>query len=486
MAFTGDCHKLVIANEGRGGLDGTFVDPPGSVSILIGNSLGSPTHVNIGFQSILENREDLYQSSGVRWVYKGDHNAGIVNNMWDDLEPDKVTLSYDERFAYVSLPENNAIARIDIESYTVNQVLPLGLKNLSLYRTDCSDQDGGANLLHYPIYAMYQPTDIALAVLNNKEYIVSANQGVIKRYAAVDGLTNSFDESERARQISLDNDFDQSAWPASLTTAVNSNQQLGRLLVRESDARDPITQRIKDITAYGTRSFSLWSVYTMQLAYDTVDELETKENEVYPNTFNGDVSNGNQSPLQQKDLRSDDHGPEPTALAVGQSGTIPLIVIGTRTGAIHLYAEELFGLRHQSVHREGQTSQTWNVLYDANQAGDAIITDVGRRSYEDLVSTEANEDTISTETTEDLLLKEVTKDRISTAVMEDLKSTEAIEDLISTEATEDRISTEATEDRIHVSTEAIDDLIPVEDMQISYQQRLPKIRYQQRLRKIFY
>lgn len=59
------------------------------------------------------------------------------------------------------------------------------------------------------------------------------------------------------------------------------------------------------------------------------------------------------------------------------SGTTPLIVIGTRTGALHLYSDDLLVPRHQSVHREGQNTQTWNSLYTANQAGDAIITDIG-------------------------------------------------------------------------------------------------------------
>ena len=75
----------------------------------------------------------------------------------------------------------------------------IGLQSINFYVLT----DVGANLNHYPIYAMYQPTDIATAILNGQEYIVSANQGVIKRYAAADGLTNSFDESKRARQISL-------------------------------------------------------------------------------------------------------------------------------------------------------------------------------------------------------------------------------------------------------------------------------------------
>jgi len=49
-------------------------------------------------------REATYQSQGVRWVYQGHHNQGIVNKMSDDLEPEGVTISLDQRFAYVSLP----------------------------------------------------------------------------------------------------------------------------------------------------------------------------------------------------------------------------------------------------------------------------------------------------------------------------------------------------------------------------------------------
>lgn len=39
--------------------------------------------------------------------------------------------------------ENNAVARIDINSYSVNEIFALGVKNWTLYNTDCSDQDGG-------------------------------------------------------------------------------------------------------------------------------------------------------------------------------------------------------------------------------------------------------------------------------------------------------------------------------------------------------
>ena len=81
----------------------------------------------------------------------------------------------------------------------------------------------------------------------------------------------------------------------------------GRLQVRYVDAFDTISRLVKDATGYGGRSISLWQTQTMALTYDTGFELEHQENTNYPATFNGEVSNVNQSPTQQRDLRSDDH-----------------------------------------------------------------------------------------------------------------------------------------------------------------------------------
>ncbi|XP_076103973.1 mesenchyme-specific cell surface glycoprotein-like [Mytilus galloprovincialis] len=379
LAFTSDCQKLIIANEGRGDLDPVaqqFVDPQGTVTILLRNDLSTPALVTINFERFLGGREAEYQSKGVRWVYQGNHNAGVINKMSDDLEPDQVTISNDQRFAYVSLPENNAVARIDINSYSVNEIFALGIKNWTLYNTDCSDQDGGANLVRRPVYSMYQATDIDIVTLNGQEYVLSANQGVIKRYAAVQGDT--FDESRRARTIANDGEFDESSFTSEMSTAVRNNQQLGRWQVRYSDHFDFISRQVKNVMGYGGRSVSLWQTQTMSLAFDTGDELETQEFQNYPTTFNGEANNGNQSPIQQVDQRSDDHGPEPTAVASGLYGNnLPIIVVGTRTGLIHMYSDDLLVPRHQSVHREGMTTQPWNTLYTNGQAGDGIITDIG-------------------------------------------------------------------------------------------------------------
>ena len=50
-----------------------------------------------------------------------------------------------------------------------------------------------------PLYSMYQATDIEMVNLNGQEYLISANQGKIKKYTAAQG--DEFDESRRARTI---------------------------------------------------------------------------------------------------------------------------------------------------------------------------------------------------------------------------------------------------------------------------------------------
>lgn len=67
-----------------------------------------------------------------------------------------------------------------------------------------------------------------------------------------------------------------------------------------------IFNRIGDVFLFGGRGISLWDSTTMAHVFDSGDDLERRASQFYPNTFNGDCSNGNQSPTQQVDERSDD------------------------------------------------------------------------------------------------------------------------------------------------------------------------------------
>lgn len=52
MAFTSDCSRLVVVNEGRPALlHSTFEDPRGSISVIIKNDQGFPPEINTNFDS---------------------------------------------------------------------------------------------------------------------------------------------------------------------------------------------------------------------------------------------------------------------------------------------------------------------------------------------------------------------------------------------------------------------------------------------------
>uniref|UniRef100_A0A8W8JPZ9 Uncharacterized protein n=1 Tax=Magallana gigas TaxID=29159 RepID=A0A8W8JPZ9_MAGGI len=110
---------------------------------------------------------------------------------------------------------------------------------------------------------------------------------------------------------------------------------------------------------------------------DSGDELERRASQLYPNTFNGDCSNGNQSPTQQVEERSPYMGPEPGARALGVVGTTPVLIVGSRNGVIYVFKMRGVSADFESAHREGSTNDIWNNLYAIEAAGDQIISDMG-------------------------------------------------------------------------------------------------------------
>ena len=62
--------------------------------------------------------------------------------MAQDLEPECSTFSEDERTAFVSLQDNNAIATLDVATGKILAIHPLGLKDHSVKanRMDASDK----------------------------------------------------------------------------------------------------------------------------------------------------------------------------------------------------------------------------------------------------------------------------------------------------------------------------------------------------------
>ena len=147
LTFTPDGTKILVANEGEP--DGA-VDPQGSISIIdVSNGVENPTITTATFIPF-NGQEEALRADGVR-IFP-DRLAAR------DLEPEYIAVSDDSTKAYVTLQENNAVAVVDINSSTVESILPLGLKNhntglanLTSFEFDADDRgnitNGGEDLL---------------------------------------------------------------------------------------------------------------------------------------------------------------------------------------------------------------------------------------------------------------------------------------------------------------------------------------------------
>lgn len=123
LTFTPDGTKVLVANEGEPD-DG--INPVGSISIidLAGGieTLGQENVTTASFE-IFNGREAELRAKGVR-IFPGERVA-------QDVEPEFISVSPDGTTAFVTLQENNAFAVVDIEAATVQDILPLGVKDFS-------------------------------------------------------------------------------------------------------------------------------------------------------------------------------------------------------------------------------------------------------------------------------------------------------------------------------------------------------------------
>ena len=120
LTFTPDGSKVLVANEG---LPTDDFDPEGSISIIdISAGVHAAEVVTADFRAF-DGSEETLRSQGVR-IFP-DRPAS------EDFEPEFIAIAEEGATAYVTLQENNAVAVVDIDSATVEGVLPLGVKDFS-------------------------------------------------------------------------------------------------------------------------------------------------------------------------------------------------------------------------------------------------------------------------------------------------------------------------------------------------------------------
>jgi len=209
IVFTPDGTKVLTANEGEPSND-YRVDPEGSVSIIDISIPATPVVSTADFSGF--NAATL-RAAGVR-IYGPTNTVGgsVMNGATaaQDLEPEYITVSQDGTTAFVTLQENNAIAKIDIASATVTDILPLGEKDHGLAgnELDVSDQDNSINIKTWPgVRGLYLPDAMASYTVGGVTYLVTANEGDTRAWgedtqAYFDGdATLGFVEEFRVRNL---------------------------------------------------------------------------------------------------------------------------------------------------------------------------------------------------------------------------------------------------------------------------------------------
>ena len=336
VTFTPDGKYALVANEGEPS-DDYRIDPEGSVSVVEINDNGTVGQVRrVSFEE--------FNKGGLRHA-ELDKNVRIFGRdatVAQDLEPEYIAVSADSQTAFVSLQENNAKAIIDIQNAKVLDIVPLGFKDYGEFTVDVSNKDGGVNLQKWSgVYGMYQPDTIASYTVDGKTFVVSANEGDARDYW-YDSMSEKeclesgglkfddedgclgFTEEVRVKKVDVSSDHPNAE-------KAKSAAGLARLKITNTLGDVDNDGEFEQLFSYGARSFSIWD-NEGNLVFDSGDDFERITAELLGANFN------NNDDETRGDNRSDDKGPEPEALALGEIDGRHYAFIGLeRTGGIFMY-----------------------------------------------------------------------------------------------------------------------------------------------------
>ena len=123
ITFTPDGSQVLTANEAEPTDEG---NPEGSVSVIdVSDGVENLTQADVSTADFGEfaGREEELRGRGIR-IFPGVSAP-------EDLEPEYIAVSPDSTTAFVTLQENNAVARVDLATAEVTDLQPLGLKDYS-------------------------------------------------------------------------------------------------------------------------------------------------------------------------------------------------------------------------------------------------------------------------------------------------------------------------------------------------------------------
>lgn len=299
LTFSPDGRKLLVACEGSP--DAEFEnDPAGGIAVLSlpenDDDLANGVKVNVlGFE---DQDSTALMKAGVRRI-------GAAP-FYKTLEPEYITVSEDSKVAWVSLQENNAMARVDLTTEKITNVFPFGFVDHSKpgFGIDAKG-DGKASIENIPVHGLRQPDGMANITLDGKTFVLTANEGApVNDYKDWTDATTPLVLFEQ-------NKLDQSVFDAAMLS------KLQKLTVSRLDGcPEVVSGKCPYLTSFGSRSMSIFDGTTGALIWDSGDQLEQMFAKVAPEYFNWNAKKAK----FKKETRSADKGCEPENVTIGMVG----------------------------------------------------------------------------------------------------------------------------------------------------------------------
>lgn len=324
VTITADGAYALVANEGEPAEDYS-VDPEGSVSVVsLPETVTAATDADVRTADFRAYNAPGALPEGVR-VFGPE---GTESTVAQNLEPEYITVQGGT--AYVSLQENNTLAVVDVETATVTDILPLGTVDHSVIPLDVSDRDDQINITTWPVKGHLMPDSIASYGVGGVTYIVTANEGDARDWEGYseEARVKHFGDADRGI-APLCEDFN--GMTAEEIADLQKDENLGRLTVTTADGYNEERGCYDEIHSFGARGFSIVNE-NGERVFNSDDQFERITALASPENFN---SNHKEANLEG---RSDDKGPEPEGVTLGEIDGRTYAFIGLeRIGGIMVY-----------------------------------------------------------------------------------------------------------------------------------------------------
>ncbi len=198
VAFSEDGTKLVVANEAepsnlydpsRGG-----EDPAGSIGIIsLSSTQGNGKGKGKGKGKSSSTYEELVFDGSIPGIEDLRLPKPFGATTPQDVEPEAITVI--GNYAFVTLQENNGVAKVNLLTNTIEQVFGLGSVDFSEQWVDLTDKDGGFHPAFGQEYTgLRLPDGIGSFAIDGTTYFVTVNEGDARTYPRED--IAGFDEGD--------------------------------------------------------------------------------------------------------------------------------------------------------------------------------------------------------------------------------------------------------------------------------------------------